>query len=162
MSSYSELTKHLNGLYYILQSYNRVNNRLFCTCGKYKDININTHEVLAVLRLDLFTLIKMKSILLSKSADFMAQLYFDCRYVNKVLLQTNRQNPWNSTDTLNTNNYINFTNNQIQNYWAYGCIICNNKCIPCVNLGKDLYNIEIKSDNFDGVVRKFLDIFPII
>ena len=119
---------NINGLYYILQSYNRANNRIQCMCAEYNGININTRDVLAVMRFDYQTLVNINSILLTKSSVFILDLYFYTKIVMNKILATAQSDSWNSFSSFSSNNFIiNSTENTMMRYTPTLSYCCSNK-----------------------------------
>ena len=119
---------NINGLYYILQSYNRANNRIQCMCAEYNGININTRDVLAVMRFDYQTLVNINSILLTKSSVFILDLYFYIKIVMNKILATAQSDSWNSFSSFSSNNFIiNSTENTMMRYTPTLSYCCSNK-----------------------------------
>ena len=119
---------NINGLYYILQSYNRANNRIQCMCAEYNGININTRDVLAVMRFDYQTLVNINSILLTKSSVFILDLYFYTKIVMNKILATAQSDSWNSFSSFSSNNFIiKSTENTMMRYTPTHSYCCSNK-----------------------------------
>tara|TARA_B110000211_G_scaffold92073_2_gene107315 strand:- start:20496 stop:20966 length:471 start_codon:yes stop_codon:yes gene_type:complete len=78
------------GLYSIINSYNRANNRSFCTCGRYItddkkiSLTINTFQVLAIMRLD-YNSLKNTNLDGTLTEQQLVQLYVDIKNVQKSL-----------------------------------------------------------------------------
>ena len=137
------------GLFNILGAYNRANNRSFCTCGvyqttdndDYKSMNINTFQVLAVLRLDYNSLknTNLDGILTDQQ---LAQIYIDALTAQSRLLLA--PSPVFKKTTSFTDNYTKYSSSsELSGYTRSRC---------CDNTHDNKYTIELS-----GPLKKFVD-----
>jgi len=97
-------------------------------CAEYNGININTRDVLAVMRFDYQTLVNINSILLTKSSVFILDLYFYTKIVMNKILATAQSDSWNSFSSFSSNNFIiNSTENTMMRYTPTLSYCCSNK-----------------------------------
>ena len=127
------------GLFNILGAYNRANNRSFCTCAVYeladhsKSMNINTFQVLAVLRLD-YNSLKNTNLDGTLTEEQLAQLYIDAmKAQSQVLVAGTHQFSSRTSATSHfTDNYIkNSVSNTYHNYtpWVKSLNCCQSRSI---------------------------------
>tara|TARA_B110000858_G_C17724061_1_gene436733 strand:+ start:698 stop:1201 length:504 start_codon:yes stop_codon:yes gene_type:complete len=125
------------GLFNILGAYNRANNRSFCTCAVYeladhsKSMNINTFQVLAVLRLD-YNSLKNTNLDGTLTDQQLAQLYIDAMRAQSAVLAAGTDGVSSRTSATShfTDNYIkNSVSNTYHNYtpWAKSLICCQSR-----------------------------------